>query len=701
MAVVLAVSAMTMLFALHAETDAASAQIVDSGQCGPNAAYSIYSDGTLEITGSGEMNSYISVRAPWFESRDDITKIVIGDNITKLGEWAFLMCNQVKELTIPITLNSVGSDMHPAFAVCCHIEKINFTIGNGGYGYNYAAYDGSGSWYQNTPWHQSRDTLKEINLADGIRGVGSDAFRELSNVTSLVLPDSVVHLGNHCFLNCTGLTDLTIPVSLNSYGSNEKYPAFCGCTAVEKVTFTNGNGVPFDYTHWSWGTSPENTALAPWNMNSDVPKTIVIKDSVSKLGKCMFYGCNLKELTIPISIDVECGNSYISPFDYRQCHENLEKVTFTQGSGKSCDYNLTYYGDCPWYNAPSLKTVIYEEGITRIGQYALYGCNIEDLVLPNTLTSFGLGVFRDCTIKNLTIPVSLNAVWRDDYPAFHNISGIESITFTPGSGCGFNYSAYDGEDSWYQNTPWYQCRSTLKSIVFEEGIIRLGSDAFRELNLDSLVIPFGVVCLSFHTFYKSSITELTIPASLDTVFSETFPAFEGCYLETVHFTAGYFGPTFNDTGEEFPWPDARKYPPWANLLIRPTTVTKMTFDSDICHYWADTFIGFTFYGKSGEEIEACGSNLSGKTFVGEYGIMHEVDDGADSPTLTGPDLTTTTEPDTARGIVYWIAQQLSMQTDSGSITGSPDTMAVSRAGIDGAFQECFGSERQAKAANAA
>ncbi len=617
MIITLLASAMTVLFVLHAETDESSAQIIISGECGPNATYNIYSDDTLEITGSGEMYQYDATYAPWYENRKDITKITIGDNITKLGTSAFLGCNHITELTLPITLNCVVSDRSPAFAGCCSIEKVNFTSGHGGYGYNYAAYEGTNSWYQNTPWYQSRGSLKEINFADGVKGIGSDAFREL-NITSIVLPDSVVHLGNHCFLNCTKLTDLTIPISLNSYGSDERYPAFRGCISIQKITFTNGNGVPFDYDDWA--KRPLNTNLAPWNMYSDVAKAIIIPDCVSKLGECMFWDCNIKELTIPMSIHLQLDtyNQFMSPFkqDSGKSYPNLEKVTMTKGSGRSCNYSRDYANCLPWYEVTNLKTVIFEEGITRIGDDTLFYCNIENLVLPNTLTSFGESAIEECTIKNLTIPISLNAVWLDKHSAFDGISGLETITFTPGSGYGFNYAAYECMNCWYQHTPWYQCRSTLTSIVFEEGIKSIGSDAFRELNLTSIVIPNSVCSLSNHTFYQcSKLTDLTIPISLDSVASAKYPAFDRCDLHVVNFTSGVNGVGF-DYSEGY-------YPPWAK--VNGTSVTKMTFDGNITHVGKETFHGYTFYGELGE-IDPCGYNLSGRKFEGADGQMWGIQD---------------------------------------------------------------------------
>ncbi len=603
--VLISVSAFVML--ANMEIDRSSAQTIISGQCGSNATYNICADGTLEITGSGEMYQYDTTPAPWHECRDDIDKIVINDKITKLGASAFLDCKNVTELSMPITLNSVVSDKFPAFAGCSCIEKINFTRGNGEYGYNYAAYEGTNSWYQNTPWYQSRGTLKEITFADDVKGIGSDAFREL-NITSVVLPDSVVHLGNHCFFNCTKLTDLTLPMSLNSFGSNEKYPAFNGCMAVQKVTFTKGNGVPFDYSVFTGlGISPYYWKLAPWNMNPDVAKTIIIADDIPVIGNFMFYDCNIKELSIPY-IYLDLGSCYV-PFvpneDWSSyCH--LEKVTITKGVGTGGDYCQATCKKCPWNLAPNLKTVIIEDDVTRIGSYTFSDCNIENLTLPNTLVSFGKHAFDTCTIKNLTLPINVNATWLDEEPAFNNVSGIEKINFTPGSGYGFMYAAYKGSNCWYQLTPWYQCRDTLKEINFAEGIKRIGSDAFRELNITSMVIPNSVESLGCHAFYKMTrLSSLTIPITLDSVGSTKYPSFDQVKnLTELRLTAGT-----NGVGQDYTDKTPFWNYPYNNGFI-------ITFDSGIDYIGTNTFTTYKFADRDNQPLEPTASNLSGHRFQG-------------------------------------------------------------------------------------
>ena len=593
-------SAAAFIFVLHTETDDSSAELIDGGHCGPNAFYYFYSDGTLRIDGAGEMYDYSGLTPlPWKDYSDSVLKIVICDGIDRLGEWAFTTCTNVKELTIPITLNASPSDTLPVFKGCCSIEKVHFTCGKDGYGANYAAYFGSDAWYKYTPWYQSRDVLKEIDFADGIIHLGNDAFREL-NITEVVIPDSVTSCGWHVFFNCTKLTDLTIPVSLNPYDSKD-YPAFDGCLAIENVTITYGNGVPFDYSG--------DTKYAPWNLNSSVGKKIVISDDISYLGDFMFFGCNIKELTIPISFQQAC-RTYFS-----EVPGNLEKLTLTKGTGVGDDYTDRYAHDyLPWNWASELKSVIVEDGVTHIGDYTFYRANIDSLVLPNSLNSVGECSFSRCAIKELTIPISLNAVWLDKVPAFNLVSGLEKVTFTPGTGWGYNYGAYEDINCWYQHTPWYQCRDTLKEIIFEDGIKHIGSDAFRELYITSIVIPDSVVSLDNHTFYHcDKLTDLTIPITLDSTYSDKYPAFDQCHsISNLRLTAGADGVGF-DYDNCIPF--------WCNPQYK---LSKITIDRGITCLGNQTFVGYSFFSLSGISLEPNVENLCGHVFENRGGDMCQV-----------------------------------------------------------------------------
>ena len=594
-------SAATVLFVLHAETDSSSAEVNESGWCGPDAYYYIYSDGTLEISGSGSVYDYNDfTHPPWYDHREDIRKIVIGNDITQLGASAFIGLKYVTELTIPITINSVVSDVSPAFAGCYRIEKINFTVGKDGYGFDYAAYPDSNSWYQNTPWYESRDNLKTVTFADGTIHIGNDAFREL-NITAVNLPDSVTSLGNHCFFNCAGITDITIPVSLNSYG-NEKYPAFQGCVAVNSVTITRGNGVPFDYSHW-WGSS-DNANLAPWNMNHSITKKVVISDDVTSLGKYMSFGCNIGELTIPVN--VKCGDSKAFYVD-GEGFTNLTKLTITKGNGSGPDYDDSSCKYNPWNTATKIDLLTVEEGVTRLGAYTFYGCTAPKVVLPNSLGALGAYTFGRCNIQDLTIPISLNAVWLDKYPAFgYPQRGMTTITFTPGTGYGFDYAKNEGSNCWCENTPWYISLRCVSTIVFEEGIKHIGTNAFHDLMIGCIRLPSTVESLGEYAFYQCwHVSGLVIPISLDAVGSAEHPAFYLSDFVYIVFTPGKNGIGF-DYREDY-------LPPW--IAGHGGPVRNLDFEKGINYIGQYAFYGYNFHKTNGDVVEPTAENLSGNNYL--------------------------------------------------------------------------------------
>ncbi len=613
------VSAVAVLFVIHEGTDNTSAEITEYGGCGENAGYCIYSDGTLKIYGSGAMYDYggFSERPPWFDCRDEITKIVIEDSITHLGQWAFVECKHVKELTIPITLNSVTVDTSCAFAGCYNIEKVTFTLGKDGYGFDYAAYLGNNAWYQLTPWYQSRDSLKEIIFADGITHIGADAFREL-NITSIVLPDSVTSLGCHCFFDCTWLTSLTLPISLNPVG-NETYPAFGGCTAIESVLFTLGNGVPFDYNTWVYDVDYDLLKQAPWNQNSAIAKDITISATINNMGRYMFYDCNIGHLTIPISAN--CVKSYA----FGSTNYPSLKSIYITCSGQGVDYSDWQSVVCPWNNAENLELISLQPGIMYIGSYTFAGCKADSIILPYTLRELGKGSFEGSVVKNLTLTPSVNTVVDGDHPAFYQMSGLEKVTFTCWSktwGC--DYSIYDG-DNFYQYTPWYQCRNTLKEIVFEDGIRHLGADAFRELNITSVVLPDSMASLGCHTFYNcSKLTDVTVPISLDCACSAKYSAFEGCTsITSLKFTAG------TGVGVDY---TTDCHPAWCTPGYN---VTQISFDSGITYIGAHAFDQYLFVGKNGVLLQYSAADLGGHVFTRDGALMWMSDEIQEIPATDG------------------------------------------------------------------
>ena len=78
-----------------------------SGSCGTDVKWA-YSNGTLKITGTGAMTDYSRwSAAPWYSYREQITKIVISEGITYIGNRAFIS-KSCEKIYFPSTLTGMA-----------------------------------------------------------------------------------------------------------------------------------------------------------------------------------------------------------------------------------------------------------------------------------------------------------------------------------------------------------------------------------------------------------------------------------------------------------------------------------------------------------------------------------------------------------------------------------------------------------------
>ena len=104
------------LLAFVALTITANAYSIQSDFCGENVTFVLNDDGTLVISGSGEMWYYEdSFSVPWSRNREKITKVQIEDGVTNIGNYAFSGCSALTSVTIPNSVKSIGEE---AFAYC-------------------------------------------------------------------------------------------------------------------------------------------------------------------------------------------------------------------------------------------------------------------------------------------------------------------------------------------------------------------------------------------------------------------------------------------------------------------------------------------------------------------------------------------------------------------------------------------------------
>ena len=150
------------------------------GKCGDDLRW-VLKNGVLTISGTGNMYDYELMGAdasPWFEHREEIISVKIGDKVTSIGDYAFNNCFNLKSITIPGNIKKIGEN---AFLFCT--------------------------------------SLKNVVIENGVITIGDYAFMECYQLTSIKLPGSVTRIGNGAFWNCY-LKTITIPAKVSSIGDH-------------------------------------------------------------------------------------------------------------------------------------------------------------------------------------------------------------------------------------------------------------------------------------------------------------------------------------------------------------------------------------------------------------------------------------------------------------------------------------------------
>ena len=159
-------------------------------------------DGTLTISGTGEMPNYSGTYCPWYSEKFSIKDAVICNGITCIGEFAFYECSRLTWVSIPDSVTSIGNI---PFAGCARLTEINVDENNA----NYASNDG-------VLFNKAKTTLLKYHVGKtgvyaipySVTCIGKGAFSFCKELTTVVIPDSVTNIEDEAFANCQGLTTL-------------------------------------------------------------------------------------------------------------------------------------------------------------------------------------------------------------------------------------------------------------------------------------------------------------------------------------------------------------------------------------------------------------------------------------------------------------------------------------------------------------
>ena len=339
--------------------------------------------------------------------------------------------------------------------------------------------------------------------------IGSSAFRNRNNLTSVTIPNSVTEIGGSAFYNCSSLTNVTIPNSVTKIGSD----AFGYCSRLTSVT------IPDSVTTLGDNPFKGSSKLTEFNGKfASADKRCLIVDGVLN---SFAIGCGLTEYAIPNSV-TEIGSSA-----FYDC-SSLTSVTIPD--------SVTEIGTWAFNGCSNLTSVTIPDSVTKIRDYAFAFCSsLKSVYLASTTPpTLGIRVFQyynNGEYKNLDCTIYVPSVALDKYKNAENWSGYNiaansnELLYTSTDGnivTPYKVTAFGGANI-TSNT--YENGQGI--ITFDAPVTEIGYDAFSHCNsLTSVIIPDSVTEIGWYAFRLCrSLTSVTIPDSVTEI--EGY-AFEDC-----------------------------------------------------------------------------------------------------------------------------------------------------------------------------
>lgn len=285
---------------------------------------------TLTISGTGDMANLVTLKKdltvdqnnqPWASAAHQITKLVLNEGITSIGDGAFYDMPLLKSADIPASVKKIGVR---AFNWAETMGSLTFAKESKLKEIGYAAFNAIAVSDVTIPasvekidkqafGNDGNLTTVLFEQGSALKEIEENAFFKCGKLTKLILPEGLTTIGNRAFNNeNTSLAAVVIPSTVTSFGE-EIYNTQNGC-----LYFANSEV----YSHY---TKPQTVKCFMGVMNDGTfaPGTVFTTGTLSKPTKTGFkfigWYSNV-ELTTPAT-SFEAGKTY-----YAKWEEKAEKT---------------------------------------------------------------------------------------------------------------------------------------------------------------------------------------------------------------------------------------------------------------------------------------------------------------------------------------------------------------------------------------
>ena len=238
---------------------------------------------------------------------------------------------------------------------------------------------------------------------------------------------------------------------------------------------------------------------------------------------------------------------------------------------------ITEIGDYAFYGNPTLKTVNFHAGITRIGLGAFYDSQLTRVNIPNPECEIGNSCFSNSQVSSVTLPQGMKKLGRHVFFYCVNLTsltlpeGMEEIGMMCFSSCNLTsvnlpntmvkldscalqsnpFTSINLKNVKYIGRQAFSMCDNLTSVTSNGMLEEIDGTAFTRCPLTTAYLPEGLLTIIMNAYFRcTNLNSFTVPTTVTTITgnpcvgatslrafnvaegSEYFAAHDGCLYAT-------------------------------------------------------------------------------------------------------------------------------------------------------------------------
>ena len=489
--------------------------------------------GCASLTSINIPENVTSIGSSAFEDCSSLTSVNIPEKVVTINAYTFSGCSALRSIVIPESVTAIGSR---AFFGCYALDEITVrsttppTINTNWQPqlcfYNYDAklivpeeslddYKTADIWSQFFigAFTYTFDTESKTATVTGARigsllrgdiviptsvdyegetytvtGIGKDAFKLYSNITSVTIPESVTTIGNTAFWGCDSLNEIIVlgsvpptvmaPTAFQNYEVTLSVPE----ESLEEYKqadvwrqFYIGN-LTYDFDEDTQTATVTGAAVGDtYTGELIIPETVYyngVTYSVTSIGNAAFD--TYKKLT---SVQIPESVTFIDEYAFSLCFA----LTSINIPSKITSIEAYTFWGCDF------STIDIPESVNTIGDFAFNCCaSLQSLTIPGKVTQLGGQVLYECSnLTELTVKAITPPTLDTNY--YDIVSDYDIPLYVPSQ----SVELYKAAPTWknFKNIYGFDILADGIMIIAEGDIMEIELPVGQSLRLDANVFP--------------------------------------------------------------------------------------------------------------------------------------------------------------------------------------------------------------------